>query len=895
MPTGPSPLPDDGRPASAGTSATASPQASHGTVPARRDPADAHAQEPPAPTRTVTLDVTGMTCASCVRRVERKLGKVDGVSATVNLPLEQAAVTAPESVSDAELIAAVEAAGYGASVQEKAPAVVGKHGTRRPDDGTDPADPDGGTPAGSPADPASGATDAHAPDTLLRRLVVAALLTVPTVVVSMVPAAQFPHWGWVALALSAPVVFYAAWPFHAAAARTARHGSSTMDTLVSVGVLVSWGYSTIELLLHPQMTAHVGHTMAEMADHSLYFETAAVITTFLLLGRWLEARAKRRAGQALRTLLDLGAAQATLWDPATRTEQVVPAESLAPGDTVLIRPGEKVPTDAVVVEGASAVDASLLTGESVPVEVGPGDELTGATVNVTGRLVARAVRTGADTTLAQMGRLVAEAQTGKAKVARLADRISAVFVPIVMAIAAVTLVVWLLMTGGDVASALRASVAVLVIACPCALGLATPVGLLAGTGRASQLGILIRGPEVLEDSRTVDTIVLDKTGTVTEGRMRLTQVVPLPDDGGDGDGRGVFVRENVESPDAFVRETVGFVRSDPLPDDGTRPRHDARRALTPAQAALLTLAAAVEHGSEHPIAKAIVEGAAEHGLQLPAVEDFASSAGGGVSGRVVFDGQAPAGSGHHVAGQQTAGQGTAAPASQHVAVGRGDLILQHVTRPFSPEAEARFAAAEESGSTAVWVAVDGELAGFVAVQDTVKESSAAAIADLKAMGLRPMLVTGDNAAVAKAVAAEVGIDPEDVVAGVRPEAKVEVVRSLQGEGAVVGMVGDGVNDAPALALADVGIAMGSGTDVAREAAAITVMGSDLRQVVQSLELSRKTLGVIRMNLFWAFAYNTLGIPVAALGLLNPMIAGGAMAASSVLVVLNSLRLTRYAR
>ncbi|WIK81603.1 heavy metal translocating P-type ATPase [Micrococcus lylae] len=895
MPTGPSPLADDGRPTSAGTSATASPQASHGTAPAPRDPADAHAQETPAPTRTVTLDVTGMTCASCVRRVERKLGKVDGVSATVNLPLEQAAVTAPESVSDAELIAAVEAAGYGASVQEKAPAVVGKHGNRRPDDGTDPAAPDGGTPAGSPADPASGATDAHAPDTLLRRLVVAALLTVPTVVVSMVPAAQFTHWGWVALVLSAPVVFYAAWPFHAAAARTARHGSSTMDTLVSVGVLVSWGYSTIELLLHPQMTAHVGRTMAEMADHSLYFETAAVITTFLLLGRWLEARAKRRAGQALRTLLDLGAAQATLWDPATRTEQVVPAESLAPGDTMLIRPGEKVPTDAVVVEGTSAVDASLLTGESVPVEVGPGDELTGATVNVTGRLVARAVRTGADTTLAQMGRLVAEAQTGKAKVARLADRISAVFVPIVMAIAAVTLVVWLLVTGGDVASALRASVAVLVIACPCALGLATPVGLLAGTGRASQLGILIRGPEVLEDSRTVDTIVLDKTGTVTEGRMRLTQVVPLPDGRDDGDAHGAFVRDNVESPSAFVRENVGSVPAAPLPDDGTRPRHDAHRALTPAQAALLTLAAAVEHGSEHPIAKAIVEGAAEHGLQLPAVEDFASSAGGGVSGRVVFDDQAPAESAPDVAGQQTAGQGTAAPASQHVAVGRGDLILQHVTRPFSPEAEARFSAAEESGSTAVWVAVDGELAGFVAVQDTVKESSAAAIADLKAMGLRPMLVTGDNAAVAQAVAAEVGIDPEDVVAGVRPEAKVEVVRSLQGEGAVVGMVGDGVNDAPALALADVGIAMGSGTDVAREAAAITVMGSDLRQVVQSLELSRKTLGVIRMNLFWAFAYNTLGIPVAALGLLNPMIAGGAMAASSVLVVLNSLRLTRYAR
>ena len=809
-----------------------------------------------APTRTVTLDVAGMTCASCVRRVERKLGKVEGVSATVNLPLEQASVTAPASVTDAELIAVVDAAGYSARVQEKAPAVVGKGGT----------DAEGE----KPADPAAGATEANAPDTLRRRLVVAALLTVPTVAISMVPAAQFAHWGWVALLLSAPVVFYAAWPFHAAAAKTARHGSSTMDTLVSVGVLVSWGYSAIELLLHPQMTAHVGHTMAEMAHHSLYFETAAVITTFLLLGRWLEARAKRRAGQALRSLLDLGAAQATLWDPATRTERVVPAESLAPGDTVLIRPGEKVPTDAVVLEGTSAVDTSLLTGESVPVEVGPGEELTGATVNVTGRLVAEATRTGADTTLAQMGRLVADAQTGKARVARLADRISAVFVPIVLAIAALTLVVWLVVTGGDIASALRAGVAVLVIACPCALGLATPVGLLAGTGRASQLGILIRGPEVLEDSRTVDTIVLDKTGTVTEGRMRLAEVVVLP-------------------------------------DDGAHPRQDPHRdpdlPLGPAQTALLTLTAAVEHGSEHPIAKAIVEGAGEHGLELPAVEDFASSVGGGVSGVVVL---------HRAAGQDSAAQDGAAPdgaapddasednaaqerVEQRVAVGRGDFIRQHVTRPFSRAAEERFAAAEQAGSTAVWVAVDGELAGFVAVQDTVKESSAAAIADLKAMGLRPMLVTGDNAAVARSVAAEVGIDPEDVVAGVRPETKVEVIRSLQGEGAVVGMVGDGVNDAPALALADVGIAMGSGTDVAREAAAITVMGSDLRQVVQSLELSRKTLAVIRMNLFWAFAYNTLGIPVAALGFLNPMIAGGAMAASSVLVVLNSLRLTRYAR
>lgn len=840
MPTGPSSLPDDGS----------------------RTSAD-------HPTRTVTLDVTGMTCASCVRRVERKLGKVDGVSATVNLPLEQAAVTAPESVSDAELIAVVEAAGYGARVHEKAPAVVGKHG-----DGTDPADPDGGTSADSPADSASGATGAHAPDTLLRRLVVAALLTVPTVAVSMVPAAQFAHWGWAALALSAPVVFYAAWPFHSAAARTARHGSSTMDTLVSVGVLVSWGYSAVELVLHPRMTAHAGHSMAAMAEHSLYFETAAVITTFLLLGRWLEARAKRRAGQALRALLELGAAQATLWDPAARTETVVPAESLSPGDTVLIRPGEKVPTDAVVVEGSSAVDASLLTGESVPVEVGPGDALTGATVNLTGRLVAQATRTGADTTLAQMGRLVAEAQTGKAPVARLADRISAVFVPAVLGIAVLTLAVWLLVTGGDVPSSLRAAVAVLVIACPCALGLATPVGLLAGTGRASQLGILIRGPEVLEDSRTVDTIVLDKTGTVTEGRMRLVDVVPLAESPAPTPGQHAFVRDTVASSGTFVRDTV---ESAALDDAAPPLRHGPHLRLSPDQAALLTMAAAVEHGSEHPIARAIVDGATVQGLSLPAVEDFASSAGGGVSGRVRL------------------GEGEHGQVVQHVAVGRGEFLRRHVTSAFSPETEARFTAAEQAGSTAVWVAVDGELTGFLAVQDSVKPSSAAAIADLKALGLRPLLVTGDNAAVAESVGAQVGIVPADVVAGVHPEEKVDVVRSLQGEGAVVAMVGDGVNDAPALALADVGIAMGSGTDVAREAAAITVMGSDLRQVVQSIELSRKTLAVIRTNLFWAFAYNTLGIPVAALGLLNPMIAGGAMAASSVLVVLNSLRLTRYGR
>ncbi|WP_404463677.1 heavy metal translocating P-type ATPase [Micrococcus antarcticus] len=837
-----------------------------------RTPAQAAADVLSTGGRRVDLDVSGMTCASCVGRVERKLGKIDGVEASVNLPLERATVTAPEGVSDAELIAAVEKAGYTARVREDPharPAV-----TTAPTPGAEPtADAGAMEDAGHAGGPAGSSTGHHAArgdrpghadhdhvnhlehgpreDVLRPRLIGAALLSLPVLLISMVPALQFPHWGWAALALSAPVVFWAAWPFHSAAVRAGRHGSSTMDTLVSVGVLVSWGYSAIELLLDPGMTAHVGGGMAAMMHHSLYFETAAVITTFLLLGRWLEARAKREAGAALRALLDLGAAQATLlpgWDSADAgdgpsgarlAERVVPAEQVNPGDVVVVRPGEKVPSDAVVLEGTSAVDASLLTGESVPVEVGPGDEVTGATLNTSGRLIARVTRTGADTTLAQMGRLVSDAQTGKARVARLADRISAVFVPVVLALAVLTFAVWLLVTGGDVAPALRAGVAVLVIACPCALGLATPVGLLAGTGRASQLGILIRGPEVLEDTRTVDTLVLDKTGTVTEGRMRLAAVRP------------VSVGEAEASPDASVRGTGA-----------------PGAAAHPAEDRVLALAAAVETGSEHPIARAIVDGARERGLDLAAVQDFASTPGGGVTG--VVEGR-------------------------RVAVGRGSVVDDALGGPIPAEHAEAFAAAESAGATAVWVAVDGRLAGIVSVTDTVKPSSAAAIARLKDLGLRPLLVTGDNAAVAAQVGAAVGIAPEDVVAGVRPEDKVDVVRRLQAEGRVVAMVGDGVNDAPALAAADMGIAMGSGTDVAREAAQITVLGDDLDQVVQALELSRRTLAIIRMNLFWAFAYNVLGIPIAALGLLNPMIAGGAMAASSVLVVLNSLRLTRYGR
>ncbi|MFF5020922.1 heavy metal translocating P-type ATPase [Micrococcus luteus] len=824
----------------------------------------------PETTRRVDLDVTGMTCASCVGRIERKLGKLEGVTASVNLPLEQATVTAPAGVSDEELVAAVEKAGYGATVRRPAPPAgqaghaphAGHAHTSEHSEGhgeEHAADHDG-------VDHHDHMAHGPSEDVLKPRLIGAAVLTVPLVLISMVPALQFPHWGWVAFALAAPVTLWAAWPFHSAAFRAARHGSSTMDTLVSLGVLVSFVYSAVELILAPDMTAHVGGTMAEMAHHSLYFEAAAVITTFLLLGRWLEARAKREAGAALRALLDLGAARATLYDPETHDERTVPAESLAPGDVVLIRPGEKVPTDAEVLEGTSAVDASLLTGESVPVEVGPGDALTGATLNTSGRLVARATRVGSDTTLAQMGRLVSEAQTGKARVARLADRISAVFVPIVLGIAVLTFAVWMLVTG-DLPSALRAGVAVLVIACPCALGLATPVGLLAGTGRASQLGILIRGPEVLEDSRTVDTIVLDKTGTVTEGRMALADVLVLDP---------AFVAETDASRSAFVAET-----------DASRSAFVDETASDPAADVLLALAAAVERGSEHPIARAIVAGAEERGLTVPDVADFASTAGGGVSGLVALPHDDGAlGSGAH---------GAAGPAPVRVAVGRGSVLETALDGGIPAEHRAAFEAAERAGATAVWVAVGGRVAGVLSVRDTVKDTSADAIARLQHMGLRPLLVTGDNAAVASDVADAVGIPAADVVAGVRPEDKVDVVTRLQSEGAVVAMVGDGVNDAPALAAADMGIAMGSGTDVAREAAQITVMGDDLRQVVQALDLSRRTLGIIRMNLFWAFLYNVLGIPVAALGLLNPMIAGGAMAASSVLVVLNSLRLTRYAR
>jgi Cu+-exporting ATPase len=735
----------------------------------------------PAATRVVELDIQGMTCASCVGRVERKLGRLDGVEASVNLPLESAVVRVPADLPDQILLDTVRATGYSARLKD-------------------------------PAGPADGeeSEGTHSAAALRPRLLTAAVLTVPVLLISMVPALQFPQWGWAVFALAAPVATWAAWPFHRAAAVNARHGASTMDTLVSIGVAAAFLFSAWQLVSIPDLTAHPG---MDMGSHALYFEVAAVVVTFLLLGRYLEANAKKHAGHALTSLLNLGARDARVLRTVDggRVETGIPASQLIPGDEFVVRPGEKVATDGVVVEGHSAVDASLLTGEPVPVEVSPGDPVTGATINTSGRLIVRATRVGSDTTLAHMGRLVSQAQTGKARIARLADRISAVFVPVVLVIAVLTFAAWMLLTG-DPQGAFTAAVAVLVIACPCALGLATPTALLTGSGRGSQLGILIRGPEVLEDTRTVDTIVLDKTGTVTSGKLSVSGVDVL---GGYG------------------------------------------------RAEILRLAGAVEAASEHPIGRAIAAGAGP----LPAVGGFTSAPGGGVRGTV---------------------EGLT------VIAGRTGWLQENGIVPTSSEAE-RLQEAENAGATAVWVAVEGRTAGIISLTDTLKEGSARAIARLKGLGLRPILLTGDNAAAAARVAEAVGIDPADVRAGVLPEGKVEVVRELQRAGATVAMAGDGVNDAAALAQADLGIAMGSGTDVAIEAADITVMGSSLEQVAQAVELSRKTLGTIKTNLFWAFFYNAVGIPVAALGLLNPMLAGAAMAASSVLVVANSLRLRSFGK
>ncbi|MCW2754888.1 MAG: copper-translocating P-type ATPase [Marmoricola sp.] len=682
------------------------------------------------------LDITGMTCASCANRIERKLNKLDGVAAVVNFATEKARVSVPAGIGTADIVGVVEEAGYGAHV----PAESGSE------------------------------TDS---ELMRRRLLVSAVLSLPVVVLGMVSGWHFTGWQWLSLALATPVVVWGGAGFHRAAWTNLRHGSTTMDTLVSTGTLAAYGWSLWTVL--------VGHG-------EIYLEAAAGVTTFLLAGRYVEARAKLRSGHALRALLELGAKDVTVLRDGTETRILI--SELAVDDAFVVRPGEKVATDGVVQDGTSAIDVSLLTGESVPVEVGPGDPVVGATMNVGGRLVVRASRVGSETQLAQLARLVTQAQFGKAPVQRLADRISGIFVPLVLALSVATLAGWLV-TGHSATDAFTSAVAVLVIACPCALGLATPTALMVGTGRGAQLGILIKGPEVLESTHRVDVVVLDKTGTVTTGEMTLRDVLAV-------DG---------------IEESV-----------------------------VLRLAGSLERASDHPIARAITAAA---GSDLPQVQDFVSTPGVGVAGVV---------EGHRVEARRSA----------EVVAGTGVDVLR-----------------------------DGSRIGTIVVADEPKAGSAGAIAALRELGLRPVLLTGDNAAVAQAVAAEVGIGPDDVIAGVLPDGKVAAVSALQGRGHVVAMVGDGVNDAAALAQADLGLAMGTGSDVAIEASDLTLMREDLMVAVDAIRLSRRTLAIIRGNLFWAFAYNVAGLPLAAAGLLNPMIAGGAMALSSVFVVGNSLRLRSF--
>jgi Cu+-exporting ATPase len=745
----------------------------------------------------VELAIGGMTCASCANRIERKLNKLDGVTATVNYATEKARVSATAGIDPALLVAQVEAAGYTAELP-RPPTTI--------EDTPDTGDP---------------AEQVDSTRTLRNRLTISAALAVPVIALAMVPALQFTYWQWISLTLAAPVVAWGAWPFHRAAWANLRHGAATMDTLVSMGVLAAFAWSLWALLFGtaglPGMTHPFELTIAPSdGAANIYLEVAAGVTTFLLAGRYFEARSKRRAGAALRALLELGAKDVAVLrsQPGHGDREVrIPIGQLNVGDRFVVRPGEKIATDGIVEDGSSAVDASMLTGESVPVEVRPGDAVVGATVNAGGRLVVRATRIGADTQLAQMAKLVEDAQSGKAEVQRLADRISGVFVPIVIALAAATLGFWL-GAGAGTAAAFTAAVAVLIIACPCALGLATPTALLVGTGRGAQLGILIKGPEVLESTRRVDTVVLDKTGTVTTGQMTLT---------------AVHVADSVE------------------------------------EAEVLRLAGALENASEHPIAAAIARGARDRVGALPDVEDFTNLEGLGVQG--IVDGHA-------------------------VLAGRAAL-LQQWSQPLPPELAAIQTAEERQGRTAIAVAWDGAARAVLVIADTVKPSSADAIAQLRGLGLNPVLLTGDNAGAARAVAAQVGIDPDAVIAEVLPADKVDVVKRLQSQGKVVAMVGDGVNDAAALAQADLGLAMGTGTDVAIQASDITLVRGDLRAAADAIRLARRTLATIKGNLFWAFAYNVAALPLAATGLLNPMIAGAAMAISSAFVVANSLRLRRF--
>ncbi|MBO3094909.1 heavy metal translocating P-type ATPase [Cellulomonas dongxiuzhuiae] len=823
-----------------------------------------------------------MTCASCVARVEKRLNRVPGARATVNLALETAHVDvtatddAPAPTAEA-LVAAVQAAGYDAHPLTRpgahAPAAHDPHAHPGTDGhagehGADHGGHDdlahalsGMQHAGMEHDPED---DTSAPDDtrgtdLRRRLRVAAVLTVPVLVLSMVPATQFRGWQWLVAALALPVATWAAWPFHRAAYRAARHGASTMDTLVSIGVVAATAWSLWALLLggagelgmrmtptlFPAAGAGHGTAMPE-----LYFEVAAVVTTFLLAGRYAEHRSRRRAGDALRALLDLGAKDVALLvtgPDGRRVERRVPVGRLAVGDEFAVRPGEKIATDGVVVSGTSAVDTSLLTGEPVPVDVGPGDEVTGATLNTGGHLVVRASRVGEETRLAQIGRLVARAQTGKAPVQRLADRISAVFVPVVLVIALGTLVVWLA-TGGGVQAAFTAAVAVLIIACPCALGLATPTALLVGTGRGAQLGILIKGPEILEQTRRVDTVVLDKTGTVTAGRMALVDVVPAAgEDAHEVHRLAAAVEQLSEHPVARA------IAATPTPPTSARAQSSSR-------------------AGEAAVTSDVAVGADGVAIGADEVREFRADAGRGVSGVV-----------------RTAHSGLAL--ARRVLVGRLGWLDEQGVR--TDDVADAVAAAEADGATAVVAAWDGRARGVLVLRDPVKPTSTGAIAELRALGLRPVLLTGDNRGAALATARTVGIAEEDVVAQVMPDEKVAVVERLQAGGARVAMVGDGVNDAAALATADLGLAMGTGTDVAIEAADLTLVRGDLASAPQAIRLSGRTLRIIRQNLFWAFAYNVAAIPLAALGLLNPMIAGAAMAFSSVLVVTNSLRLRRF--
>ncbi|WP_280458646.1 heavy metal translocating P-type ATPase [Nocardia carnea] len=740
-------------------------------------------------TEQVELVIGGMTCASCANRIEKKLNKLDGVTATVNYATEKARVQYPENLTPDDLVAVVEQTGYTAALPQP------------------PAEEKAST---EPADPT---------DSLRTRLLISLVLTVPVIAMAMIPALQFTNWQWLSLTLAAPVVVWGALPFHRAALTNLRHATATMDTLVSLGTLAAFGWSLYALFWGtagtPGMTHPFEFTIARMdGTGSIYLEAAAGVTTFILAGRYFEAKSKRRAGAALRALLELGAKEVSVLRPAgpdSWTEERIPVEQLAAGDRFVVRPGEKIATDGVIVDGSSAVDVSMLTGESVPVEVGPQDSVAGATVNVGGRITVQATRVGSDTQLAQMARMVEDAQSGKAQAQRLADRISGVFVPIVIALAVATLGFWL-GTSGSVAAAFTAAVAVLIIACPCALGLATPTALMVGTGRGAQLGILIKGPEVLENTRRVDTVVLDKTGTVTTGKMALLEVVAAAG----------------EDTDEVLR-----------------------------------LAGSLEDSSEHPIAKAIADGARQRVGALLPVEGFHNNAGLGVEG--VVDGHA-------------------------VIVGRVGLLADYALELDDDLREA-MRSAEADGRTAVAIGWDGKARGVLVVADTVKPTSAEAVSRLRALGLTPIMLTGDNTTAAKAIARQVGID--EVIAEVLPQDKVAVIERLQGEGRTVAMVGDGVNDAAALARADLGLAIGTGTDIAIEAADLTLVRGDLTAAPDAIRLARRTLGTIKGNLFWAFGYNVAMIPLAMAGLLNPMLAGAAMAFSSVFVVSNSLRLRRF--